>query len=93
MDVAVQEVVDRLAMRLRRPAVLDDRFLRLVTYSAHDDLVDEVREASILQRHTSADVRHWLNAMGIPQARGPVRVPGNGELHMLPRICIPVRHR
>lgn len=93
MDVTVQDVVDRLAIRLRRPAVLEDRFLRLVTYSAHDEPVDEVREASILQRHASADVSRWLAAVGIRLARGPVRVPGNGELHMLPRICIPVRYR
>lgn len=93
MDVTVQDVVDRLASRLRRPAVLEDRFLRLVTYSAHDEPVDEVREASILQRHASADVSRWLAAVGIRLARGPVRVPGNGELHMLPRICIPVRYR
>jgi hypothetical protein len=93
MDVAVQEVVDRLASRLRRPAVLEDRFLRLVTYSAHDGPVDEVRESSILRRHTSADVSRWLHGVGIRRAQGPLRVPGNGELRMLPRICIPVRHR
>ncbi|HSJ62077.1 MAG TPA: helix-turn-helix domain-containing protein [Jiangellaceae bacterium] len=93
MDVAVQQVVDRLASRLRRPAVLEDRFFRLVTYSAHDEPVDEVREASILRRHASAEVSRWLSAVGIRQARGPVRVPGNPELNMLPRICFPVRYR
>ncbi|HEU4543851.1 MAG TPA: helix-turn-helix domain-containing protein [Jiangellaceae bacterium] len=93
MDVAVQHVVDRLASRLRRPAVLEDRFFRLVTYSAHDEPVDEVREASILRRHASADVSRWLSAVGIRLARGPVRVPGNAELNMLPRICFPVRYR
>lgn len=93
MEVAVQHVVDRLASRLRRPAVLEDRFFRLVTYSAHDEPVDEVREASILRRHASPDVSRWLSAVGIRQARGPVRVPGNAELNMLPRICFPVRYR
>ena len=93
MDVAVQHVVDRLASRLRRPAVLEDRFFRLVTYSAHDEPVDEVREASILRRHASSDVSRWLSAVGIRQAQGPVRVPGNAELNMLPRICFPVRYR
>jgi hypothetical protein len=93
MDVAVQQVIDRLAGRLRRPAVLEDRFFRLVTYSAHDEPVDQVREASILRRHASADVSRWLSSVGIRHARGPVRVPGNSELNMLPRICFPVRHR
>jgi PucR C-terminal helix-turn-helix domain/GGDEF-like domain len=93
MNHAVQEIVDRLATRVGRPAVLEDRFLRLVAHSAHDEPVDEVREASILQRHASADVSRWLSGLGIRQARRPVRVPGNAQLHMLPRICVPVRHK
>lgn len=92
MDVAVQQLVDGLALRLHRPAVLEDNSLRLLTYSAHDEIADEVREASILRRHASADVSRWLGSVGIRNARGPVRVPGNADLRMLPRICFPVRH-
>lgn len=93
MDLAVQAAVDRLAVRVGRPAVLEDRHFRLVAYSSHDESVDDVREASILQRHAPAEVSRWLNALGIGQARRPVRVPGNPELHMLPRICVPIRHK
>lgn len=93
MDLAVQAAVDRLAVRVGRPAVLEDRHFRLVAYSSHDESVDDVREASILQRHAPAEVSRWLNALGIGQARRPIRVPGNPELHMLPRICVPVRHK
>jgi PucR-like helix-turn-helix protein/diguanylate cyclase with GGDEF domain len=92
MNHAVQEMVDRLATHIGRPVVLEDRHLRLVAYSAHDVPVDDVREASILRRHASAEVSRWLNGLGIRRARGPIRVPGNPELHMLPRVCIPVRH-
>jgi hypothetical protein len=93
MDLALQHVIDRVALRLHRPAVLEDRFFRLVAYSAHDVPVDEVRSTSILRRHASDEVSRWLSAVGIRQARGPVRLPGNPELNMLPRICFPVRHR
>ncbi|HEY8472383.1 MAG TPA: helix-turn-helix domain-containing protein [Natronosporangium sp.] len=93
MNHAVQEIVDRLAARVGRPAVLEDRYLRLVAYSAHDQPVDEVRENSILQRHASAEVSRWLTSLGIRQARRPVRVPANPELRMLPRICVPIRHK
>jgi PucR C-terminal helix-turn-helix domain/GGDEF-like domain len=92
MNHVVQEIVDRLAVRIGRPVVLEDRHLRLVAYSAHDVPVDDVREASILRRHASAEVSRWLNGLGIPQARRPMRVPGNPELHMLARVCVPVCH-
>src|SRR5690606_16422774 len=93
MNLAVQQLVDRLATRLGRPAVLEDRFFRLVAYSAHDGPVDAVREASILRRHASAEVSRWLGDVGVREARGPVRIPGNAELDMLPRVCFPIRHR
>jgi hypothetical protein len=93
MNHAVQEIVDRLAVRVGRPAVLEDRQLRLVAFSAHDEPVDDVRETSILQRHASAEVSRWLSGLGIRRARRPVRVPGNPALRMLPRICVPVRHK
>jgi PucR C-terminal helix-turn-helix domain/GGDEF-like domain len=93
MNLAVQHLVDRLAAHLGRPAVLEDRFFRLITYSAHDDPVDSVREASILRRHASAEVSRWLGDVGVRDARGPVRIPGNAELRMLPRVCFPIRHR
>lgn len=93
MSLAVQHLVDRLAARLGRPAVLEDRFYRLITYSAHDEPVDAVREMSILRRHASAEVSRWLGDVGIRDARGPVRIPGNADLSMLPRVCFPIRHR
>jgi hypothetical protein len=93
MNHAVQEIVDRLAACVGRPAVLEDRHFRLVAHSAHDEPVDDVREASILQRHASAEVSRWLSGLGIRQARRPIRVPGNPALHMLPRVCVPIRHK
>jgi hypothetical protein len=93
VELTLQHMVDQLADRLGRPALLEDRLLRLIAYSSHDDPVDDVREASILRRHASPEVSRWLAAFGVHQARRPVRVPGNPELHMLPRICIPVLHK
>jgi hypothetical protein len=93
MNHAVQEIVDRLAARVSRPAILEDRHLRLIAYSAHDEPVDDVREASILRRHASAEVSRWLSGLDIRQARRPVRVPDNPELRMLPRVCVPIRHK
>jgi hypothetical protein len=93
MEVTLQHVLDALSERVGRPAVLEDRFMRLIAYSAHDDRVDDVREDSILRRHASPEVASWLSGFGLPRIRRPLRVPGNPELHMLPRVCIPVLYR
>ena len=44
MDHVVQQLVDRMAAHLVRPAVLEDRHFGLVAYSAHDEPVDDVPE-------------------------------------------------
>ena len=79
MNHAVQEIVDRLAVRVGRPAVLEDRYLRLVAHSAHDEPVDEVRETSILQRHASAEVSRWLSHEARMAAMAAAALPGVGE--------------
>lgn len=92
MDLSLQQIIDDLAERLGRPTVLEDHSLRLIAYSAHDQAIDDVRESSILQRHATPEVAAWLTDLGVRQARRPIRVPANRELHMLPRVCIPVVH-
>lgn len=90
MEPTVQQIVDDLAGRLNRPAVLEDRSLRLIAYSSHDQPIDDVRESSILRRQASRDVTRWLTSLGVRQALKPVRVPANSELGMLSRLCIPI---
>jgi hypothetical protein len=94
-DVAptIQQIVDNLGEWLGRPVILEDGFLRLIAYSSHDCPVDPVRRQSILRRQATAEVGRWLEAFGLRHARHPVRVPGNPDLHMLPRVCVPVLHK
>ncbi len=93
VELTLQHLLDNLGDRLGRPTTLEDRAQRLIAYSAHDGPVDEVRETSILRRHAAPEVSRWLDAVGLRHARQPVRVPGNADLHMLPRVCIPVMHK
>jgi PucR C-terminal helix-turn-helix domain/GGDEF-like domain len=90
VDTSAQQIVDDLAGRLGRPAVLEDRSFRLIAYSSHDQPIDAVRESSILRRRASLDVVRWLTDSGVRRARRPIRVPGNTELGMLPRLCVPI---
>ncbi|PZF81214.1 PucR family transcriptional regulator [Jiangella anatolica] len=93
MELSMQQILESLAQRVGRPAVLEDRFSRLIAFSSHDRPIDDVREDSILRRHASPEVRGWLKRFALPDLHRPLRIPANPELHMLPRVCVPVRSR
>lgn len=93
MATELQRLVDALAAQLDRAVVLEDRRQRMLAYSQHDQPMDTVRRDSILQRQTTPEVMGWLRRFGIADAEGPVRIPANTALDLLPRLCIPVRHQ
>jgi hypothetical protein len=89
--VPLQLAVDDLAGRIGRPVLLEDHAQSVLAYSEQTGPMDDVRRDSILRRHTERDVRSRFRAAGIFEARGPLRVPGSAGV--LPRVCVPVRHR
>ncbi|WP_320668680.1 helix-turn-helix domain-containing protein [Patulibacter defluvii] len=91
LGTRLQEIADTVAEELRRPVAIDDRHLRLIVHTPHGDDVDRIRLDSILKRPLPADVIAWVEARGIHQAAGAVRVPPNPELGMDARICAPIR--
>ncbi|HEY6759665.1 MAG TPA: hypothetical protein VI318_09250, partial [Baekduia sp.] len=92
MPVSVQDLVDDLADALRRPVALEDRRWRLLAYSAHTELEDRVRQASILARAAPPRVAAWLDTLGLESAPDVVDTPANPAIEMGPRTCAPVRH-
>ncbi|WP_027344000.1 PucR family transcriptional regulator [Hamadaea tsunoensis] len=88
----LQQLVDRLADRAGRPALVEDRRQRVVCYSAHAEPMDEVRRSSILRRSTTPEVIAFFARYAITTARRPVRTPAEPELGLLPRVCVPVWH-
>ena len=87
----LQRLVERLAHRLDRPVAVDDIAFRLLAYTAHDDDVDPVRTQIVLSRKAPPAVAAWVNKHGVARAKGPIRVDGNEQLGLQPRVCIPVR--
>ena len=87
----VQLLVDSLAQRLQRPVGVDDRRFRAIAYSSHSDEIDPVRRISILGRRAPEAVVHWLEELGLMEARDVVHVPANPQLGMVPRVAVPVR--
>jgi len=84
--------VDDLADALGRPVALEDRRWRLLAFSAHTDLEDRVRQASILSRAAPPEVAAWLDTLGLERAGETVETPANPAIGMGPRTCAPVRH-
>jgi DNA-binding PucR family transcriptional regulator len=88
---SLQHLVDDLALRIRRPVLLEDHRNRVIVYSEQTGAIDDIRRDSILHRHTTPEVRAQFRAAGIFQARGPLRIPARGPAFA--RVCVPVQHR
>jgi hypothetical protein len=89
----LQELVEDLAQQLKSPAVIEDDELRMVAYSSHGVLIDDIRRESILIKHAPAAVSDWLGRFGLKGAAGPVRIPGDQARGILGRLCVPVSYR
>jgi hypothetical protein len=88
----LQTIVDSVASRAGRPAVIEDHRQRVVVYSEQLEPMDEVRRLSILRRQTTPEVIAFFRQVGIMRATEPIRTPACAELKMLPRVCVPIRH-
>ncbi|WP_283138258.1 PucR family transcriptional regulator [Rhizohabitans arisaemae] len=93
MPAELQRIVDDLAVRLNRPVLVEDRRQRVVAYSEQFGPMDDIRRNSILRRGTTPEIRAWLQGTGAFQSREPIRTPAAPHLGLLPRVCVPVRHR
>lgn len=85
------DALGQLADDVGRPALLEDRSHGVLAYSRHTHVTDHVREQTILGQRAPAEVRRWLAQYHLRTQEGPVRLPANPELRMLPRICLPIR--
>jgi PucR-like helix-turn-helix protein/diguanylate cyclase with GGDEF domain len=89
----LQRIVDAVAQRVGRAALIEDSHQLVVAYSSHAEPMDDVRRESILSRHTSPEVMTWFRAHGVHRIRSPLRTPAAPELGLLPRVCLPIVHR
>lgn len=91
----VQRIAESLALRLGRSVAIDDRQMRLLAHTAHQEPVDDFRVRSIMNRQATPgqSVTEYALTLGIETADGPVRVPANPEIGSLARVCVPVRCR
>lgn len=77
---------------LRRPVTLEDRYFNMVAFGSHGEVVDLVRQDSILRRRSPEHVRTWFEQFGIADSDDPVRTPASGDDSIRPRLCLPARY-
>lgn len=92
---ALDDLIEDLARLVDAPCTLEDPDFRLIGFSDHrnDDVVDWIRQRSVLERRSSDDVRAWFSARGIAESPGPLRTPADDDLGIVARLCVPARHR
>lgn len=91
MRPELQDVVDEVSRLLAQPVTLEDRSFNLVAFNSHGARIDDVRQQSILQRKSTAEVRTWFEQFGIATADEPVHTPSSPEQQVLSRLCLPAR--
>ncbi len=91
-SAVLQELVEDLAGQLQAPAVIEDDELRMVAYSSHDVVIDDIRRESILIKHAPAAVSDWFGRYGLKAAPGPVRIPRDQDRKILGRLCVPINY-
>ena len=89
----LQIIVDSLAADINRDVAVDDRQIRWLVHSPHEERPDPARLRSILSRRVSEEALQWAFSFGIEDAEGPVRLPANPEIGAEARVCIPLRAR
>ncbi len=91
---SLDELVEEMARLTDAPCTLEDAEFRLIGFSDHHggDVVDQVRQRSILERRSTDEVRAWFRSHGIETAPGPLRIPGDDALGIVGRLCVPARH-
>ena len=86
-----QAVVNDLAQQLGLPVVLEDDHQQPLAFSPHYDLSDRMRMDTIMRLATSQEVVDYFTPWGLSERRRPFVVPGNPDIDVLPRLCVPIR--
>ena len=93
MRPELQEIADEASRILRADVTIEDREFNLVAFGTQRDDVDAVRQASILRRQSTRDIRDWFEQFGITGTAGPLRTPADHLLGIRSRLCVPARWR
>jgi hypothetical protein len=90
---AIQQLIDDLAARLQRSAVVADPDVKLLYATRHYGDEDEVRRRAVLQRDAGPRAIGYVLSHGVATWATAGVIPANEELELYTRVCAPVRWR
>ena len=93
MRPELQEIADEASRILHADITIEDREFNLVAFGSQRHDVDEVRQASILHRQSTREVRTWFEQYGIVHSVRPLRIPADEAKGIRARLCVPARWR
>ena len=93
MRPELQEIADEASRILRADITIEDREFNLVAFGTQREDVDAVRQASILRRQSTRDIRDWFEQFGIADTAAPLRTPADLAQGIRSRLCVPARWR
>lgn len=93
MRPELQEIADEASRILGADITIEDREFNLVAFGSQRDDVDAVRQASILRRQSTREVRDWFEKFGITESVLPLHIPADVEKGIRSRLCLPARWR
>lgn len=88
---ALQDLVEALARALDAPVLVEDPAQQPLVHSAHDEVGDPMRQASILRRRTDPEVVAHFAGWDLHHQDAPLVIPGDPDIGLRPRLCIPLR--
>lgn len=87
----LQAMIEGLAERVHRAVAIDDPKIHLLAHTAHDEKVDDHRIHSIMTLQAGPEIMEYVFGLGIRTRTGVIRIPRREDLHVLARVCIPIR--
>lgn len=86
-----QDLVDRLAARLRQSVAVDDPNGNLIVVSRHFGDADPYRVRLMLDRRIPREYRDYFSSFTRDASASPVKIPAKPELSLAARIGFPIR--
>ena len=93
MSTELQQIADEAARLFDAAVTMEDRDFNLIAHGAQRADIDPVREASILSRRSTSEVRAWFEQFGIATSDEPLRTPADDVNGVRSRLCVPARWR
>lgn len=86
----LDEVVSLVSARTIRNVSLDDVTGRVLAYSTITPTADRVRIDAVLAKEVPSGTRSWEAQHGVNSRTRVFSIPGDPQIGLLPRICIPL---